>query len=529
MQVARRHALAQPLSSTSNLVVSQSAAKLAHARFLQTQAQYRAQQQKAKEELSTTESTPQNAVMLSPKRRYAVSTGAAAPGPAPAAPEPAATEAKAAATEEAVLELEEAAEEGVESSERVLSESFPEDATAEIDDAFPEYLAYEGDSATDAVEAVVAESEAQPTTTSSSLPFSPPSKWIANLPTHLRARHPSLHTIIYLTRTRPNVPANPSSLQGTLPHTPSASITIVNTSAEPPATASEARKLAHAKAKDFQARKRALAQHIEILRSDGVRDPLTWSYALWSTIVLRAPGEPLSEAIGLYNDLLSGTFVTATPPPVPTQVPAGESRKSWRDIEAAYEVATERTSPVIVPTHDAVALLIRALALRDHEVHTAIQNLEKMHALYAPIRREATNAKNTKAARAASPPRHTRVRGAAYSPVAHDVAAHIEALEKENNFAPAMALVNATLQNRQPHKLGVVTYNLLLQSALNYARLQAAAGRSGKPPREGVEVGGVQSAITVFAHLEKSDCRPNGRTFMLLLQVRPGLITCGHY
>ncbi|KIM27217.1 hypothetical protein M408DRAFT_170967 [Serendipita vermifera MAFF 305830] len=144
-----------------------------------------------------------------------------------------------------------------------------------------------------------------------------------------------------------------------------------------------------------------------------------------------------------------------------------------------------------------------------------------MHTIYSPLRRESGQQATTTPARSSSPPRHTRIRGAAYSPVAHDIGAHISALEKENNFAPAMALVNATLQNRRPQKLGVVTYNLLLQSALNYAKLQAAAAADGgKATREGVEVGGVQSAITVFAHLEKSDCRPNGRTFMLLLQVR---------
>jgi hypothetical protein len=94
---------------------------------------------------------------------------------------------------------------------------------------------------------------------------------------------------------------------------------------------------------------------------------------------------------------------------------------------------------------------------------------------------------------------------------------HLAALEKENNFVPAMSLLNASLQNRYPGKLGVVTCNLLLQSALNYAKLLAASEQEGVP--SGVEVGGVPSAVTIFAHLERSGCRPSERTFMLLLQV----------
>jgi hypothetical protein len=201
--------------------------------------------------------------------------------------------------------------------------------------------------------------------------------------------------------------------------------------------------------------------------------------------------------------LLSGTFVRIKPKRNQVSQSEGSSeelRKNWKDIEEDYLNAHARGA-IIAPTEEVVALLIRSLALRDAEVHSTLGAIKHVHGIFSPLRQTPSNATT----------------GLTEEPTPRDISQHIAALEKENNFAPAMALVNATLQNRYPAKLGVVTYNLLLQSALNHAKLLAASEKEDAP--SGVEIGGVPSAITIFAHLEKSGCRPNGRTFMLLLQV----------
>jgi len=518
-------------SPSAPLSVSSPAAKLAHARLLQTEAYHRSQQKQPApsyslriKDVEEAQGGPsQTAVILSPKRRpqyrnYAtVSDGSGAPGPSPNVPTPkdaaasisieeettsigdntvdteeaAALSAESQLAEESLLEMT-GAEGTEEEGERLLSENFPsgaeEAALEEIDDAFPELLR-EGDeslpsSESEGVLVVDVDDSLGPGPRTIPSPYNLKfSEWVEKLPKGLRRRHPSLHSIIYLTRTRPQAVPNPSSLYGPI-HAPAASL--------------PKREIVQ----DYYQRRKELAKHISCLREDGVKDSLTWSYALWATIMLRAPGEPLKDAISLYNDLLSGTFVRTKPKLQTSQTQAepslGEPRKSWRDIEEEY-INTHAKDGIIAPTEEVVGLLIRALALRDFEVHSSSTMLKHMHGLFSPLRDTPNDVR--------SEPRWP------------NVAEHLTSLEKENNFAPAMALVNATLQNRYPSKLGIVTYNLLLQSALNHARLQEKGEEQEMP--SGIEAGGIPSAITIFAHLEKSGCRPSGRTFMLLMQVRP--------
>jgi hypothetical protein len=386
-------------------------------------------------------------------------------------------------------------EETGEEAERLLTEGFlsgsEEDVVEEVDDAFPELLQDEGELAImSGVEGFVSPDDTVTPSIDESRSGQHSDPWLDTLPANIRKRHPSLHAIIRIARERPDAVPNPSTLHGPIRN---------NTAI----TAARARKEAR---KDYAWRRNELAIHIARLREDGVRDSLTWSYALWATIVLRAPGEPLKEAIALYNDLLSGTFINIKAKP--NQAPKSEAsleepRKTWRDIEEDYITAHSRGA-VIAPSEEAVALLIRSLALRDAEVHASLGTIKQVHEMFTPLRNTTTPSANG-------------AKSLVEEPSPRDIAEHRAALEKENNFAPAMALVNATLQNRYPTKLGVVTYNLLLQSALNHAKMLATSGSENMQP--GVEIGGVPSAITIFAHLEKSGCRPSGRTFALLLQV----------
>lgn len=422
-------------------------------------------------------------------------------------------------------------ETGEEQSERLLSQTYSsgseEAAAEEIDDAFPELLDDEGEGVflsgaegfvppemSDVPSVSTPTITAADTTTTGdrSRPDHPSDPWIKSLPPNLRNRHPSLHAIIRLARDRPQNPSPiASSLHGRIRTlTPLSHPSYNNNNNK---NDNDDNNGVRRVKKEYERRKRELAMHIERLREDGVRDSLTWSYALWASIMLRIPGEPLKEAIALYNDLLSGTFVRARPTRNEVQRneegSLEEPRKTWKDIEEDY-LSSHARGTIIAPTEEVVALLIRSLALRDGEVHSTLESLKHLHGMYTPLR-YTTSTLTTKGT--------TTTKSMNAEPFSRDVAEHLAALEKENNFAPAMALVNATLQNRYPAKLGVVTYNFLLQSALNHAKLLAAEEKGEDASPSGVEVGGVPSAITIFAHLEKSGCRPSGRTFMLLLQV----------
>jgi hypothetical protein len=190
----------------------------------------------------------------------------------------------------------------------------------------------------------------------------------------------------------------------------------------------------------------------------------------------------------LYNDLLSGNIL----PPRETRRQKWNAKGKVReDVQAEVP---ESHGEVIIPSDKVVALLIRALSIRDAEVLSEVQTLEALDMQYA-VRSSSIS---------------SETRGAVKSAVGK-----LEELKKENNFAPAMALTNATLQQRYPRSLGVVTYNLLLQSALNHTRPMT----EDQEKKVTAEVGGIPSAITIFAHLEKSGCRPSARTFGLLIQV----------
>jgi hypothetical protein len=287
-------------------------------------------------------------------------------------------------------------------------------------------------------------------------------------------------------------------------------------------------------------RRQLLQQHIQVLKRDGVVDSYTWSHALWATIVLRRTGESLKDAIGLYNDLLSGEM---SPRDIATPSNSRSAAKG-----------KGREGVVVVPSERVISLLIRALATRDAEVRGELAALGHWEANFGPYHEEYSDqleqtleaTTSTTAPSTSSPSTSTSTtspvkKGSMTNAEAQRLAninyrreigtapenvALLENLKRENNFAPAMALTNATLQHPRPRSLGVVTYNLLLQSALEHAIIRERAKREEEGTESearqnvGVEVGGVPSAITIFAHLEKSGTRPNGRTFSLLLQVR---------
>lgn len=235
--------------------------------------------------------------------------------------------------------------------------------------------------------------------------------------------------------------------------------------------------------------KKELQKLINTMKVDGVKDPLAWSLALFATIRIRMPGESLRPAISLYNDLLSGNIL----PPKETRRQKWSAKgKAKEDVQAEVP---EAHGEVIIPSDKVVALLIRALAIRDAEVLSELQALEALDTQYG-VRSSSVSTETSSAVKSA--------------------VGKIDDLKKENNFAPAMALTNATLQQRYPWSLGVVTYNLLLQSALNHTRPITEDAEK----KITAEVGGIPSAITIFAHLEKSGCRPSARTFGLLIQVR---------
>ncbi|KAG8821874.1 hypothetical protein FRC17_009708 [Serendipita sp. 399] len=209
---------------------------------------------------------------------------------------------------------------------------------------------------------------------------------------------------------------------------------------------------------------------ISNLRRVRNRDSNTWSSVLWATIALRQPGEDLRRSIDLYNSLLSGAFI-----------PTDE-----------YLPSNDPDAGVIIPSEKIISTFIRSLVVRDQEVFTELHSIDRWNSIYTPIRQPVPKSMD----------QEERAR-----------------LEKENNFAPAMALVAATLQQPTPLSLGAVTYNLLLESADRHgiSNLEAQDPKTATPT-----TGGIPSAITIFAHLEKSGCRPNARTFEKLLQVYAG-------
>ncbi|CCA73819.1 hypothetical protein PIIN_07773 [Serendipita indica DSM 11827] len=226
-----------------------------------------------------------------------------------------------------------------------------------------------------------------------------------------------------------------------------------------------------------------LERHIQTLRKDGVSDSTTWSYVLWAVIVLRRPMESLHRAIGLYNDLLSGSFVQVkTPKP-----------NSLQGLEESTDAG------VIIPSEAVVGLLIRSLAVRDEEVYIILNHLYRFEEMHSSV----------------SVDEQGQREDVHVSPAQVD---KMQQLEQENNLAPAMALLNATLQQDTPRSLGITTYNLLLVAARHHAIIQMSKAQQGEEVKVDA-VGGVSSAITVYAHMEKSGCLPNARTFQLLLDI----------
>ncbi|KAG8776057.1 hypothetical protein FRC16_004638, partial [Serendipita sp. 398] len=214
--------------------------------------------------------------------------------------------------------------------------------------------------------------------------------------------------------------------------------------------------------------KQQLEKIIDRLRQSGNRDSATWSSVLWATMEVRMPGDDLRRSISLYNSLLSGAFI-----------PADE-----------YLPSEGSDAGVIIPNEKIIAIFIRALAVRDYEVSKQLERSQHLTSVYKPLRQGPSETLD----------QDQRTR-----------------LEKENNFAPAMALVAATLQQPSPCSLGVVTYNLLLDGACRHQLSNSEDAQTSE--NSGPTTGGISSAITIFAHLEKSGCRPNSQTFEKLLQI----------
>jgi pentatricopeptide repeat protein len=143
-------------------------------------------------------------------------------------------------------------------------------------------------------------------------------------------------------------------------------------------------------------------------------------------------------------------------------------RQPGEGLDAVVGVYNSMLDRGISPTPGAVKRLIQNLAWRDIEIHKALEWMNRWEEENTPGMPSVSH-------------QEQRARFA-----------------REDNFAPAMALIAATYARRLPVELRLPTYDTLLECCTYRAD--------------------VKSAIQVYAHMERAGVRPDAKTFTMLLR-----------
>ena len=143
-------------------------------------------------------------------------------------------------------------------------------------------------------------------------------------------------------------------------------------------------------------------------------------------------------------------------------------RQPGESLDMAVKIYNSMLDRGISPTPGAVKRLIQNLAWRDIEIHKALEWMSRWEEENTP----------------GVPPGSHQEQRARFA--------------REDNFAPAIALIAATYARKLSLPLTATTYNTLIECCAYRAD--------------------VKSAIQVYAHMERAEVKPNARTFTMMLR-----------
>ena len=147
-------------------------------------------------------------------------------------------------------------------------------------------------------------------------------------------------------------------------------------------------------------------------------------------------------------------------------------RQPGESLDMVVKIYNSMLDRGVSPTPGALKRLIQNLAWRDIEIHKALEWMNRWEEENTP----------------------------GVPPVAHQE--QRERFDREDNFAPAMALIAATYARNISLSLSTATYNTLLECCTYRAD--------------------IKSAIQVYAHMERGGVKPNARTFCMMLRTYAG-------